>query len=94
MATTLLTNEKMFLENIPRPRDVNSMRELLVGVGVEIEDLTKSPTSLGLKCEKLQIQRRHMILFENARLNFGAGSADCSLWESSCFFARRLCYWE
>ncbi len=53
MATTLLTNEKMFLENIPRLGDVNSMRELLLGVGVEIEDLTKSPTSLGLKCEKI-----------------------------------------
>ena len=53
MATTLLTNEKMFLENIPRLGDVGSMRELLEGVGVEIEDLTKSPASLGLKCEKI-----------------------------------------
>ena len=53
MATTLLTNEKMFLENIPRLGDVGSMRELLEGVGVEIEDLTKSSASLGLKCEKI-----------------------------------------
>ena len=63
MATTLLTNEKIFLENIPRLGDVGSMRELLEGVGVEIEDLTKSPASLGLKCEKITIQRRHTILF-------------------------------
>ena len=53
MATTLLTNEKMFLENIPRLGDVGSMRELLEGVGVEIEDLTKSSASLELKCEKI-----------------------------------------
>ena len=53
MATTLLTNEKMFLENIPRLGDVGSMRELLEGVGVEIEDLTTSSASLGLKCEKI-----------------------------------------
>ena len=53
MATTLLTNEKMFLENIPRLGDVGSMRELLEGVGVEIEDLMKSSASLGLKCEKI-----------------------------------------
>jgi len=53
MATTLLTNEKMFLENIPRLGDVGSMRELLEGVGVEIEDSIKSPRSLGLKCEKI-----------------------------------------
>ena len=53
MATTLLTNEKMFLENIPRLGDVGSMRELLEGVGVEIEDLTKSSSSLELKCEKI-----------------------------------------
>ena len=53
MATTLLTNEKMFLENIPRLGDVGSMRELLEGVGVEIEDFTKSSGSLGLKCEKI-----------------------------------------
>ena len=53
MATTLLTNEKMFLENIPRLGDVGSMRELLEGVGVEIEDLTKSSASLRLKCEKI-----------------------------------------
>ena len=52
-ATTLLTNEKMFLENIPRLGDVGSMRELLEGVGVEIEDLAKSSASLGLKCEKI-----------------------------------------
>ena len=53
MATTLLTNEKMFLENIPRLGDVGSMRELLEGVGVEIEDSMKSPNCLGLKCEKI-----------------------------------------
>ena len=53
MATTLLTNEKMFLENIPRLGDVGSMRELLEGVGVEIEDSMKSPRCLGLKCEKI-----------------------------------------
>ena len=53
MATTLLTNEKMFLENIPRLGDVGSMRELLERVGVEIEDLTTSSASLGLKCEKI-----------------------------------------
>mgnify|MGYP006228746399 FL=1 len=53
MATTLLTNEKMFLENIPRLGDVGSMRELLEGVGVEIEDLTTSTASLGLKCERI-----------------------------------------
>ena len=53
MATTLLTNEKMFLENIPRLGDVGSMRELLEGVGVEIEDSIKNPRCLGLKCEKI-----------------------------------------
>ena len=53
MATTLLTNEQMFLENIPRLGDVGSMRELLEGVGVEIEDSIKNPGCLGLKCEKI-----------------------------------------
>ena len=53
MATTLLTNEKMFLENIPRLGDVGSMRELLEGVGVEIEDSIKNPRCLALKCEKI-----------------------------------------
>ena len=53
MATTLLTNEEMFLENIPRLGDVGSMRELLEGVGVEIEHSNKNPRCLGLKCEKI-----------------------------------------
>ena len=53
MATTLLTNEKMFLENIPLLGDVGSMRELLEGVGVEIEHSNKNPRCLGLKCEKI-----------------------------------------
>ena len=35
MATTLLTNEKMFLENIPRLGDVGSMRELLEGLALK-----------------------------------------------------------
>ena len=53
MATTLLTNEKMSLKNVPRLGDVGSMRELLEGVGVEIEDSIKNPGCLGLKCEKI-----------------------------------------
>ena len=53
MATTLLTTEKMFLENIPRLGDVCSMRELLEGIGVEIDHSIKNPRCLGLKCEKI-----------------------------------------
>ena len=53
MATTLLTTEKMFLENIPRLGDVCSMRELLEGIGVEIDHSIKNPKCLGLKCEKI-----------------------------------------
>ena len=53
MATALLTNEEMFLENIPHLGDVGSMRELLEGVGVEIEDPMKRPGCLRLKCEEI-----------------------------------------
>ena len=35
MATALLTNEEMFLENIPHLGDVGSMRELLEGLALK-----------------------------------------------------------
>ena len=53
MATALLTNNEIFLENIPRLGDVGSMCELLRGVGVEIYDSLQDPGCLRLRCEEI-----------------------------------------
>ena len=53
MATALLTNNEIFLENIPRLGDVGSMCELLRGVGVEINDSLQDSGCLRLSCEEI-----------------------------------------
>ncbi|MEC7971661.1 MAG: UDP-N-acetylglucosamine 1-carboxyvinyltransferase, partial [Pseudomonadota bacterium] len=53
MATALLTNNEILLENIPRLGDVGSMCELLRGVGVEINDSLQDSGCLRLSCEKI-----------------------------------------
>ena len=53
MATALLTNNEIFLENIPRLGDVGSMCELLKGVGVEIYDSLQDSGCLRLRCEEI-----------------------------------------
>ena len=51
MATALLTNHEILLENIPRLGDVGSMCELLRGVGVEIYGSLQDAGCLRLSCE-------------------------------------------